>query len=125
MNQLKQLRHPNLAPLLGYSVVQEEKLLIYKYFCNGTLHSLLHGRSIEQDWPTRLKIGLGATRGQAWLHYFGLAKFVNYSGEFGYYPLECTSDMVASLEGDVYGFGMVLLELDTGQKPVEISTHLK
>ena len=29
--------------------------------------------------------------------------------------------MVASLRGDAYGFGAVLLELVTGQKPLEVS----
>ncbi|KAH7847460.1 hypothetical protein Vadar_026322 [Vaccinium darrowii] len=29
--------------------------------------------------------------------------------------------MVASLKGDVYGFGVVLLELATGQKPLDVS----
>ena len=42
MNRLGQVRHPNLAPLLGYCIVEEEKLLVYKHMSNGTLYSLLH-----------------------------------------------------------------------------------
>ncbi|KAL3567860.1 hypothetical protein D5086_030511 [Populus alba] len=63
---------------------------------------------------------------------FGLAKmtcsdsnessYVNGDlGEFGYVAPEYSSTMVASLKGDVYGFGVVLLELVTGQKPLDIS----
>lgn len=161
MNRLGQLRHPNLAPLLGFCVVEDEKLLVYKYLSNGTLYSLLHGSGAGLDWPTRFRIGLGAARGLAWLHHgcqppiihqnicsnvilidedfdarimdFGLAKlmtsdshessFVNGDlGELGYIAPEYPSTMVASLKGDVYGFGIVLLELVTGQKPLEVST---
>ncbi|XP_062009994.1 inactive LRR receptor-like serine/threonine-protein kinase BIR2 [Rosa rugosa] len=161
MNRLGQLRHPNLAPLLGFCVVEEEKLLVYKYLSNGTLYSLLHGSGPGLDWPTRYRIGLGAARGLAWLHHgcqppiihqnicsnvilldedfdarimdFGLAKlmtsdshessFVNGDlGELGYIAPEYPSTMVASLKGDVYGFGIVLLELVTGQKPLEVGT---
>lgn len=162
MNRLGQLRHPNLTPLLGFCVVEDEKLLVYKYMSNGTLYSMLHGNSHELDWPTRFKIGLGAAKGLAWLHHgcqppllhqnissnvivldedfdarimdFGLARLMNSSdsndssfvngdlGEFGYIAPEYSSTMVVSLKGDVYGFGVVLLELVTGEKPLEIST---
>ncbi|XP_062111762.1 probable inactive receptor kinase At1g27190 [Humulus lupulus] len=166
MNRLGQLRHPNLVPLLGFCVVEEEKLLVYKHMYNGTLYSQLNGSGNVNsqygflDWPTRLKIGVGAAKGLAWLHHscqppymhqnissnvilldydfearitdFGLARlvgtrdsndssFVNGDlGEFGYVAPEYSSTMVASLKGDVYGFGVVLLELVTGQKPLEV-----
>lgn len=52
------------------------------------------------------------------------SSFVNGDlGEFGYVAPEYSSTMVASLKGDVYGFGVVLLELVTGQKPLEISSN--
>ncbi|KAF2308659.1 hypothetical protein GH714_011897 [Hevea brasiliensis] len=161
VNQLGQLRHPNLTPLLGFCVVEDEKLLVYKHMSNGTLNALLHGNGTLLDWPTRFRIGLGAARGLAWLHHgcqpsilhqnicsnvilvdedfdarivdFGLARLMTFSdsnessyingdlGEFGYVAPEYSSTMVASLKGDVYGFGVVLLELVTGQKPLDIS----
>ncbi|KAI3967814.1 hypothetical protein MKW92_025613 [Papaver armeniacum] len=64
---------------------------------------------------------------------FGLGKLINSDvthnstfmsgtlGEFGYVAPEYSSTMVASLKGDVYGFGVVLLELVTGQKPLDVS----
>ncbi|XP_062151280.1 inactive LRR receptor-like serine/threonine-protein kinase BIR2 [Alnus glutinosa] len=160
MNRLGQLRHPNLAPLLGFCVVAEEKLLVYKHMANGTLYSLLRGSAAALDWPTRFRIGLGAARGLAWLHHgchppilqqnicsnvilidedfdarimdFGLARLMTTSdsnegsfvsgdlGELGYVAPEYPSTMIASLKGDAYGFGVVLLELVTGQKPLEV-----
>ncbi|XVE84964.1 hypothetical protein DITRI_Ditri17bG0054100 [Diplodiscus trichospermus] len=78
MNRLGQLRHPNLVPLLGFCVVEEERLLVYKHMPNGTLYSQLHGgspvgfgngKSEIWDWSTRLRIGVGVARGLAWLHH--------------------------------------------------------
>lgn len=162
INRLGQLRHPNLTPLLGFCIVEDEKLLVYKNMSNGTLFSLLHGESTrtELDWPTRLQIGLGAARGLAWLHHgtqppflhqnisskvilvdedydarimdFGLSRLMTATdessyingdlGEFGYVAPEYSTTMVPSLKGDVYSLGVVLLELVTGQKPVDITT---
>ncbi|XP_061372198.1 inactive LRR receptor-like serine/threonine-protein kinase BIR2 [Gastrolobium bilobum] len=159
MNRLGQVRHPNLAPLLGFCVVEEEKLLVYKHMSNGTLYSLLHKNGSVLDWLMRFRIGLGAARGLAWLHHgihppiiqqnicsnvilvdeefdarlmdFGLARlmtsdsngsFVNGDlGELGYIAPEYPSTLVPSLKGDVYGFGVLLLELVTGRKPLEVS----
>ncbi|XP_075515100.1 putative inactive receptor kinase At1g27190 [Primulina tabacum] len=161
VNGLGQLRHPNLVPLLGFCLVEEEKLLVYKHLSNGTLDSKLGGNASHVlDWPTRFRIALGAARGLAWLHHgchppimhqiisssvilldedfdarimdFGLARLLetsgsnesNYAcgvlGEVGYIAPEYSSTMVASLKGDAYGFGVVLLELATGQKPLEV-----
>ncbi|XVF84853.1 hypothetical protein PTKIN_Ptkin17bG0072800 [Pterospermum kingtungense] len=78
MNRLGQLRHPNLVPLLGFCVVEEERLLVYKHMPNGSLYSQLHGGSLVGfgngkfevlDWSTRLRIGVGVARGLAWLHH--------------------------------------------------------
>ncbi|KAI3744552.1 hypothetical protein L1987_57635 [Smallanthus sonchifolius] len=163
INRLGQLRHPNLVPLLGFCVVEDEKLLVYKHMPNGSLNSLLHNNTsnVDLDWPLRFKIGIGAASGLAWLHHvceppylhqnissnvvlvdddfeariidFGIARLVgtrdsnNSSfengnlGEFGYVAPEYSSTMVASMKGDVYGFGVVLLELATGQKPLEVN----
>ncbi|PKI69276.1 hypothetical protein CRG98_010349 [Punica granatum] len=162
MNRLGQLRHPNLVPLLGFCVVEEEKLLVYKHMANGTLSSHLHENTTYSvlDWPTRVRIGVGAARGLAWLHHncvppqlhqnissnvilldedldpritdFGLARLVGARdsndssfrngdlGELGYVAPEYSSTMVASAKGDIYSFGVVLLELITGRKPLEV-----
>jgi hypothetical protein len=37
MKALAHLRHRNLVPLLGYCIVDEERLLVYKYMTRGTL----------------------------------------------------------------------------------------
>ncbi|KAG0491133.1 hypothetical protein HPP92_007996 [Vanilla planifolia] len=166
MSRIGQLRHPNLVPFLGFCVVEDERLLIYKYMPDGALSSLLHSTSGDLDWPVRLRIGIGAARGLAWLHHgfpipflhqnitssavlldedcearitdFGLPRLVQCSpidsatadaspfmngefGEFGYVPPEYASNPIATTKGDVYAFGVVLLELVTRQRPTEVS----
>jgi hypothetical protein len=72
MKALAHLRHRNLVPLLGYCIVDEERLLVYKYMARGTLLNCLHGLHGEHntlDWATRLKICIGTARGLAWLHH--------------------------------------------------------
>nr|XP_043635267.1 probably inactive leucine-rich repeat receptor-like protein kinase At5g48380 [Erigeron canadensis] len=72
MATLGKVKHRNLVPLLGFCVAKQERLLVYKYMSNGTLYDKLH--SIPEDpnhldWPSRLKIGIGAAKGLAWLHH--------------------------------------------------------
>uniref|UniRef100_A0A5B6Z8G1 non-specific serine/threonine protein kinase n=1 Tax=Davidia involucrata TaxID=16924 RepID=A0A5B6Z8G1_DAVIN len=72
MATLGNVKHRNLVPLLGFCMAKRERLLVYKLMPNGTLHDQLHlveegGKSLE--WPMRLKIGIGAAKGFAWLHH--------------------------------------------------------
>lgn len=43
MDIIGRLRHPNLVPLRAYFQAKEERLLVYDYFPNGSLFSLIHG----------------------------------------------------------------------------------
>ncbi|XP_074264553.1 probably inactive leucine-rich repeat receptor-like protein kinase IMK2 [Silene latifolia] len=68
---LGRIRHPNLLPLRAYYLGPKgEKLLVFDYLTKGSLSSFLHARGpeITIDWPTRMKIALGVTRGLNHLH---------------------------------------------------------
>ncbi|CAN4098629.1 unnamed protein product [Withania somnifera] len=72
MATLGNVKHRNLVPLLGFCIAKKERLLVYKDMPNGTLHDRLHSviegeKTLE--WPMRLKIGIGAAKGFAWLHH--------------------------------------------------------
>ncbi|THU46658.1 hypothetical protein C4D60_Mb09t07230 [Musa balbisiana] len=72
MATLGNVRHQNLVPLLGYCIAKKERLLVYKYMAKGTLYDQLHGSGAQggsMEWPTRLKISIGAAKGLAWLHH--------------------------------------------------------
>ncbi|CAM0904094.1 unnamed protein product [Alopecurus aequalis] len=70
MGRIGQLRHPNIVPLLGFCVVEEERLLVYKHMESGALSKVMKepGETLL-DWATRLRIAVGAARGLAWLHH--------------------------------------------------------
>ncbi|XP_047068775.1 probable inactive receptor kinase At1g27190 [Lolium rigidum] len=70
MGRIGQLRHPNIVPLLGFCVVEEERLLVYKHMESGALSKVMKepGETLL-DWATRLRIAAGAARGLAWLHH--------------------------------------------------------
>ncbi|KAK2655002.1 hypothetical protein Ddye_008054 [Dipteronia dyeriana] len=72
MDVIGKLKHPNVVKLRAYYYAKEEKLLVYDYLSNGSLHSLLHGNRgpgrIPLDWTTRISLVLGAARGLAQIH---------------------------------------------------------
>ncbi|KAL5709637.1 Leucine-rich repeat receptor-like protein kinase pxc1 [Ranunculus cassubicifolius] len=72
MDVIGRLRHLNVVRLRAYYYAKEEKLLVYDYLPNGSLHSLLHGNRgagrIPLDWTTRISMVLGAARGLARIH---------------------------------------------------------
>ncbi|CAN8326745.1 unnamed protein product [Cochlearia groenlandica] len=72
MKKIGRLSHPNLLPLIAFYYRKEEKLLVTNYISNGNLANLLHAnRKPDQavlEWPIRLKIVRGVTRGLAYLY---------------------------------------------------------
>ncbi|GFZ17628.1 transmembrane kinase-like 1 [Actinidia rufa] len=72
IRQLGRVRHENMIPLRAfYQGKRSEKLLIYDYLPNRTLHDLLHESRAGKpalNWARRHKIALGIARGLAYLH---------------------------------------------------------
>ncbi|KAL5583337.1 hypothetical protein UlMin_015779 [Ulmus minor] len=157
---LSTAQHENLVSLQGYCVHDGFRLLIYSYMENGSLDFWLHEKpdgASQLDWPKRLNILQGASRGLAYMHQicephivhrdikssnilldemfeahvadFGLSRLIlpyqthvttELVGTLGYIPPEYGQAWVATLRGDMYSFGVVMLELLTGKRPVEI-----
>ncbi|OMO62729.1 hypothetical protein CCACVL1_22667 [Corchorus capsularis] len=72
MATLGSVKHQNLVPLLGFCMAKKERLLVYQYMANGTLNDNLHSlddANKAMEWPLRLKIGIRAAKGFAWLHH--------------------------------------------------------
>ncbi|XP_021764940.1 probable inactive receptor kinase At4g23740 [Chenopodium quinoa] len=65
------IKHENVAALRAYYYSKDENLMVYDYFRQGSLSTMLHGKKenrLPLDWETRLKIAIGAARGLAHIH---------------------------------------------------------
>ncbi|KAJ1261177.1 hypothetical protein BS78_09G007700 [Paspalum vaginatum] len=159
---ISRVHHRHLVSLVGYCISNDQRLLVYDYVPNDTLHYHLHGHGMPVlEWSTRIKIAAGAARGIAYLHEdchpriihrdikssnilldsnfeakvadFGLARLAldavthvttRVMGTFGYMAPEYASSGKLTERSDVFSFGVVLLELITGRKPVDASRPL-
>ncbi|XP_073132540.1 proline-rich receptor-like protein kinase PERK15 [Henckelia pumila] len=159
---ISRVHHKHLVSLVGYCITGSQRMLVYEFVQNNTLEFHLHGNGRPtMDWPTRLKIALGAAKGLAYLHEdchpkiihrdikasnilldfnfeakvadFGLAKFTSDTnthvstrvmGTFGYLAPEYASSGKLTEKSDVFSFGVMLLELITGRRPVDTSQSL-
>ncbi|XP_057970931.1 proline-rich receptor-like protein kinase PERK8 [Malania oleifera] len=159
---ISRVHHRHLVSLVGYCISERQRLLVYDYVPNNTLHYHLHGeRGPIMDWAMRVKVAAGAAHGIAYLHEdchpriihrdikssnilldnnfeaqvsdFGLAKLAldahthvttRVMGTFGYMAPEYASSGKLTEKSDVFSFGVVLLELITGRKPVDASQPL-
>nr|CAD1821162.1 unnamed protein product [Ananas comosus var. bracteatus] len=73
MEAIGGMRHPNLVPLRAYFHAKEERLLVYDYFPNGSLFSLIHGSRPSGSgkplhWTSCLKIAEDVATGLLFLH---------------------------------------------------------
>ncbi|XP_075665753.1 receptor-like protein kinase FERONIA [Castanea sativa] len=68
---LCQLHHPNLVPLIGYYLDDQQVILVYEFIPNGTLSKYLHFQEHVCDplsWKQRLQICIGVARALHYLH---------------------------------------------------------
>ncbi|CAA7395198.1 unnamed protein product [Spirodela intermedia] len=155
------LRHPNVAPLLGFCVDPQGLFLVYKFISGGSLDHHLHPGGVL-PWGARWKVAVGLARAVEYLHLgtdrcvvhrdikpsnillsssktpklcdFGLATWTHgpslpflcktVKGTFGYLAPEYFQHGKLSDKTDIYAYGVVLLELITGRRPIDASRPL-
>ncbi|WVZ13090.1 hypothetical protein V8G54_017620 [Vigna mungo] len=147
VEMLSLLYHPNLVTLIGYCCECDQRLLVYEYTPLGSLENHLFDlppRREPLDWNTRMKIASGVAKGLEYLEFyrdlpvmFGELKSSNILLDEGYHPklsyfatvgnsshvstgkYEVTGKLTP--ECNVYGLGVVLLELISGRKAIDKS----
>ncbi|XP_058226958.1 protein STRUBBELIG-RECEPTOR FAMILY 6 isoform X2 [Rhododendron vialii] len=71
VSDISRLRHPNIIELVGYCSEYGQRLLVYEFLKNGSLHDFLHlsdEYSKPLTWNSRVKIALGSARALEYLH---------------------------------------------------------
>ncbi|XP_074581884.1 putative protein kinase At2g41970 isoform X1 [Curcuma longa] len=165
LSMVSRLKNEFFIELLGYCLEDDNRMLVYQFASNGSLHDILHGRKGVQgaepgpllSWNQRVKIAYGAARGLEYLHekvqppivhrdvrssnvlLFDdyTAKLADFNltnqspdtaarlhstrvlGTFGYHAPEYAMTGQLTQKSDIYSFGVILLELLTGRKPVD------
>ncbi|KAF3328698.1 Proline-rich receptor-like protein kinase PERK1 [Carex littledalei] len=128
---LSRVHHRHLVQYFGCFMTQDKRMIVCEYVPNKTVDYHLHGKHEDTiDWDIRLKISIGAAKGLAYLHEesdFGMAKIfpdgillivaTNLVGTRGYLAPEFSMGEIRE-KSDTFSFGVVLLELITGKKPI-------
>lgn len=79
LEALSRLNHKNLVRLLGFCEDSNERVLVYEFMQNGTLHDHLHGlqSSPLMSWAKRIKAALDAARGIEYLHVYAVPPIIH------------------------------------------------
>lgn len=132
---LCKIRHSNIVNLLGYCSEMGERLLVYEYMPHGTLYDHLHGGLSPLNWNLRLKIPIQAAKGLEYLHKEFVPPIVHrdvktanilldseWGARIADFGLLSSNDKELNddLDGDVYNFGIVLMEILSGRKAFDL-----
>ncbi|CAJ1909322.1 unnamed protein product [Sphenostylis stenocarpa] len=123
--RVSRLKHPNIVALNGYCMEKGKGLFVYDYVGNVTLHDALHSEACKPlSWVHRLQIALGVAKAlehrftDRFGDYWKQANEINME-EMGYVAPDHGQPGTSSRKGDVFAFGVLLLELLTGKKPFD------
>ncbi|RZR74031.1 hypothetical protein BHM03_00031361 [Ensete ventricosum] len=86
MDMVGRLRHPNLVPLRAYFQAKEERLLVYDYQPNGSLHSLIHA---VRKGHNRIVVILLILHYLLAHKYYGKKSLTSWSAQCGRDPYRC------------------------------------
>ncbi|EOA13698.1 hypothetical protein CARUB_v10026769mg [Capsella rubella] len=143
LKTLSSSHHQNVVSILGFSEAPGERIVVSEFVGEGkSLSDHLNGdgSAVELGWKTRFKIAAGAARGLEYLHEIAnprivhgrftssnilidvksTAKICDYG--FGFLiPVEKSGILGYVEEGyckesDVYGYGVVLMEILSGRR---------
>ncbi|XP_059639215.1 probable L-type lectin-domain containing receptor kinase S.7 [Cornus florida] len=126
--------HPSLAPIRGWCCDDKQMIVVYHYFHNGSLDRWLLGLG-ALPWTRRFELIKEVAGALSYLHSKGLVHgnlrnssvFIdmNYRAVLSDYGFVVAPekpgdrvDSVAGQKADVYGFGMLALEIVAGKKSV-------
>ncbi|CAN1222890.1 Probable receptor-like serine/threonine-protein kinase At5g57670 [Linum grandiflorum] len=120
--------HPNTATLVG-CCIENGLYLVFSFSQNGNLSSALHGKDcqiqIEKRDETCFLIiidqitdfGLAKWLPNKWTHH----AVIPIEGTFGYLAPEYFMHGIVDEKTDVFAFGVLLLEIISGRRPVDSS----
>ncbi|KAJ4954227.1 hypothetical protein NE237_031059 [Protea cynaroides] len=76
---LSRLNHKHLVQLYGYCDEANERVLVYEFMVNGTLHDHLHKLQDSPllSWAARIKVALDAARGIEYLHSYAVPQIIH------------------------------------------------
>ncbi|ONI35831.1 hypothetical protein PRUPE_1G556500 [Prunus persica] len=79
LESLSRLNHKNLVRLLGFFEDTKERILVYEYMNNATLHDHLHKlpHSPLVSWAARINVALDAARGVEYLHVYAVPPVIH------------------------------------------------
>ncbi|KAJ0977273.1 hypothetical protein J5N97_012747 [Dioscorea zingiberensis] len=112
---LSRVNHKNLVRLLGYCVEHHERVLVYEFLTNGSLHDHLHklDSSPLSSWASRLRVALDAARGIEYLHTYAVPPIIHRDIKSSNILLD------DSWTAKVSDFGHSLMSLDDEPSPHE------